>query len=96
MPRIADMRKVFPALILAATCLGAAAQPAVDAHLAAAKKAEGTDFPGTLARLCVVPDTPVGGGGARATPTVPVGMPSRRGCSTISIGWAPKSIPPGR
>jgi metallo-beta-lactamase class B len=68
MPRIADMRNVFPALLLAATCLGAAAQPAVDAHLAAAKKAEGTDFPGTLARLCVVPDTPVGGGGARAIP----------------------------
>ncbi len=54
---------------LAACCVSAAAQPSVDAHLAAAKKAEGTDFPGTLARICVVPDAPVGGGGgARAVP----------------------------
>jgi metallo-beta-lactamase class B len=54
--------------LVAACCLNASAQPMVDAHLAAAKKAEGTDFPGTLARLCVVADTPVGGGGARAIP----------------------------
>ena len=63
------MKYAAAALLLAATCLSAAAQPAVDAHLAAAKKAEGTDFPGTIARLCVVPDAPAGGsGGARATP----------------------------
>jgi metallo-beta-lactamase class B len=62
------MKSAITVLALAACCLSAAAQPAVDAHLAAAKKAEGTDFPGTLARLCVVPDTPVGGGGARAIP----------------------------
>jgi metallo-beta-lactamase class B len=61
------MKNAFPALLLAASCLtsslGASAQPTVDAHLAAAKKAEGTDFPGTIARLCIVPDAPVGGGG---------------------------------
>jgi metallo-beta-lactamase class B len=62
------MKPAITLLALAACCLGAAAEPAVDAHLAAAKKAEGTDFPGTLARLCVVPDTPVGGGGMRAIP----------------------------
>jgi metallo-beta-lactamase class B len=62
------MKPAIALLALAACCLGAAAQPAVDAHLAEAKKAEGTDFPGTLARLCVVPDAPVGGGGVRAIP----------------------------
>jgi metallo-beta-lactamase class B len=62
------MKAALALLTLAAFSLSAAAQPAVDAHLAAAKKAEGTDFPGTLARLCVVPDTPVGGGGVRAIP----------------------------
>lgn len=69
MPHIARMRKSITALALAASCLSAAAQPSVDAHLAAAKKAEGTDFPGTIARLCIVPDAPVGGGGGvRAIP----------------------------
>ena len=72
MPRIADMKNAIAALLLAAGGLGASAQPAVEAHLAAAKKAEGTDFPGTIARLCIVPDAPVGGGagggGARAIP----------------------------
>jgi metallo-beta-lactamase class B len=63
------MKPAFAALALAACCVSAAAQPDVDAHLAAAKKAEGTDFPGTLARICVVPDAPVGGGGGpRAIP----------------------------
>jgi hypothetical protein len=69
MPRIVKMRKSITALALAVTCVSAAAQPSVDAHLAAAKKAEGTDFPGTIARLCIVPDAPVGGGGGvRAIP----------------------------
>src|SRR5438445_1028556 len=72
MPRTADMKKSFAALLLAASCLTpdwtASAQPAVDAHLAAAKKAEGTDFPGTIARLCIVPDAPVGGGGGGPRP----------------------------
>ena len=39
---------------------GAAAQPAansIDAHLAAAKTAAGFDFTGTLARVCVLPQT---------------------------------------
>ncbi|HTC83938.1 MAG TPA: MBL fold metallo-hydrolase [Rhizomicrobium sp.] len=67
------MRKLLSALLLTATSLAAGAQPAVEAHLAAAKKAEGTDFPGTIARLCIVPDAPVGagaggGGGPRPIP----------------------------
>jgi len=62
------MKAAIALLALAACCLPAAAQPSVDAHLAAAKKAEGTDFPGTLARLCVVADVPVAGGGPRAIP----------------------------
>ena len=62
------MKKLLAALLITATSLGAAAQPAVDAHLAAAKKAAGTDFPGTATRLCIVPDAPVGGGGGAATP----------------------------
>jgi metallo-beta-lactamase class B len=40
--------------------VGADAAPSagsVDSHMAAAQKAAGTDFPGTLARLCVVPAT---------------------------------------
>jgi metallo-beta-lactamase class B len=76
MPRIADIRKSVAALILATSCLvpswTASAQPAVDTHLAAARKAAGTDFPGTIARLCIVPDAPVGGatgaGGPRPIP----------------------------
>jgi metallo-beta-lactamase class B len=39
---------------------GAAAQPTasgIDAHLAAAKAAAGFDFTGTLARVCVLPQT---------------------------------------
>jgi len=43
MPRIDKMRKSITALALAATCVSAAAQPSVDAHLAAAKKAEGQE-----------------------------------------------------
>ena len=66
MPRTAEMRKTLTALLLAASCLtagwAASAQPVVDAHLSAAKKAAGTDFSGTIARLCIVPDAPVGGG----------------------------------
>jgi metallo-beta-lactamase class B len=62
------MKKLLAALLITATSLSAAAQPTVEAHLAAAKKAEGTDFPGALARLCVVPDNPVGGGTGAATP----------------------------
>src|ERR1700704_6892422 len=65
------MKNTVAALLLAASCLGASAQPAVDAHLAAAKKAEGTDFPGTIARLCIVPDAPVGGGAGGGPRPVP-------------------------
>ena len=42
---------------------GAAAQPAadsIDAHLAAAKAAAGFDFTGTLARICIAPQTAPG------------------------------------
>src|ERR1700712_4131688 len=62
------MKPALAAIFLAACCLNASAQPAVDAHLAAARKAEGTDFPGTLARICVVPDALAGSGGPRAIP----------------------------
>ena len=47
---------------------GASAQPAangIDAHLAAAKAAAGFDFTGTLARICVAPQT---GPGADVAP----------------------------
>jgi len=56
------MKRLLAVLLVTATSWGAAAQPAVDAHLSAARKAAGTDFPGTIARLCIVPDAPVGGG----------------------------------
>src|SRR5260370_22277832 len=49
----------------------AVAQPAaneVDAHLAAAKAAAGFDFTGTLARVCVAPQT---GPGAHVAPPPP-------------------------
>jgi metallo-beta-lactamase class B len=62
MPRAVKLLKTLSAALLAASCLGASAQPAVDEHLSAARKAAGTDFPGTLARLCIVPDVPTGGG----------------------------------
>ena len=70
------MKKLLAALLITATSLGAAAQPAVDTHLAAAKKAAGTDFPGTLGRLCVVPDNVVGGGPGAGAP-VPRPIPDR-------------------
>src|SRR5690242_14572317 len=62
------MKKLLAALLLTATSLAASAQPAVDSHLAAAKKAEGTNFPGAIARLCIVPDNPVGGGAGLPRP----------------------------
>jgi len=76
-PRIAEMKKRLATLLLTAATLSAAAQPAVDAHLAAAKKAEGTDFPGTIARLCIVPDNPVGTGPAAAGAATPRPIPER-------------------
>src|SRR5207237_2283242 len=66
------MKRLLAALLVTATSLSAAAQPAVDAHLAAAKKAAGTDFPGTIARLCIVPDAPVGGGAGGAGAPRPI------------------------
>ena len=62
------MKKLLAALLVTATSLSAAAQPVIDAHLAAAKKAAGTDFSGTIARLCIVPDAPVGGGAGGPRP----------------------------
>jgi hypothetical protein len=46
------------------------AQPAnaIEAHLAAAKAAAGFDFAGTLARICIAPQTAPGGGGAAPPP----------------------------
>ena len=59
------MRFHFPAALVIAASLGVAgaqAQPAdtVDAHLAAAKRAAGFDFTGTLVRTCVAPQTAPG------------------------------------
>ena len=51
------------AIVAALAATGAAAQPAansVDAHLAAAKAAAGFDFTGTLARICIAPQTAPG------------------------------------
>ncbi len=48
------------AVMAAIGCASADAQPAattIDAHLAAAKKAAGFDFPGLLAALCIAPRT---------------------------------------
>jgi metallo-beta-lactamase class B len=64
----------FAATVATATALcatGAVAQPApgaADAHLAAAKAAAGFDFTGTLARICVAPQT---GPGADVRPAPP-------------------------
>ncbi|HET7086704.1 MAG TPA: MBL fold metallo-hydrolase [Rhizomicrobium sp.] len=62
------MRRLLAALLLAASSLGVSAQPAVDAHLAAARKAEGLDFPGTIARLCIIPNAPRENSGPRPIP----------------------------
>src|SRR3954451_10003968 len=58
------MKSLFRTLMLI-SALGAAAataQPAdsIDQHLAAAKAAAGFDFPGTLARICIAPQTAPG------------------------------------
>ena len=68
------MRKTIAAtLLLGGAIAVASAQPAsdpIDAHRAKAKAAAGLDFPGTLARLCVVPRAGEGRGrsGPRAIP----------------------------
>ena len=53
------MRRVsFAAVLLIISAMSASAQTgtdAIDAHLTAAKTAAGFDWPGTLARLCIVP-----------------------------------------
>src|ERR1019366_7530593 len=44
--------------VVAVLAAGAAAQtPEIDSHLAAAKAAAGFDFTGTLARICIAPQT---------------------------------------
>src|SRR5262249_57489585 len=51
------------AIVAALGVVRAVAQPAantVDAHLAAAKAAAGVDFTGTLARICIAPQTAPG------------------------------------
>src|SRR5215475_2436541 len=51
------------AIVAALGAVRAVAQPAanpVDAHLAAAKAAAGFDFTGTLARICIAPQTAPG------------------------------------
>lgn len=66
------MKSRLTALFLAASCLAASAQPAVNPHLVAAKLAAGTDFSGTATRLCIVPDNLMGrqpgAAGPRAIP----------------------------
>jgi metallo-beta-lactamase class B len=61
------------AIMIAGLSLQADAQPTNDAaaHLAAAKKAAGTDFTGTLARTCVSPDPATIGGGNNAQRVIP-------------------------
>jgi metallo-beta-lactamase class B len=53
------MRKEFAAALVMTAGIGLAAADAapdsIDAHQVAAQKAAGTDFPGTLARLCISP-----------------------------------------
>jgi metallo-beta-lactamase class B len=59
------------AIVAALGATGALAQPAattIDAHLAAAKAAAGFDFTGTLARICIAPQT---GPGADVRPPPP-------------------------
>ncbi|HWY62946.1 MAG TPA: MBL fold metallo-hydrolase [Rhizomicrobium sp.] len=60
------MKKHFgAALVMAAGLVGANAAPdTVDSHVLAAQKAAGTDFPGTLARVCI---QPAGGSDATAS-----------------------------
>src|SRR5258706_6891177 len=62
----------------------------VNVHLAAAQRAAGLDYPGLLARVCIVPPTggdaaagrPPARGGHRPTPAAPAprpeGLPPRR------------------
>src|ERR1044071_6677628 len=68
-----------------------------DAFLKRAKDAAGFDFTGTLARLCIVPQT------APGRDAEPPPAPARETWytdpakySTISTSWAPRSIRPGR
>jgi metallo-beta-lactamase class B len=67
------MKKLLVALLLTAGCLNAAGQPALDPHLAAAKRAAGLDFSGTATRLCIVPDNLMGRtvGGAAGPRAIP-------------------------
>lgn len=63
--------KLRIAAMLALSLGCASAQPQTDtieAHLAAAKRAAGLDFPGTLVRLCLVPRATEGRGGPRVIP----------------------------
>lgn len=64
------IRAALAILVLVGLC-GAAAQPvadSIDSHLAAAKAAAGFDFTGTLARVCVLPQTGPGRDVAPAPP----------------------------
>src|SRR5262249_55279565 len=61
----AMMKNICTVLMITAAlgAAGANAQPAansIDAHLAAAKAAAGFDFTGTLARICIAPQTAPG------------------------------------
>ncbi|HWC63399.1 MAG TPA: MBL fold metallo-hydrolase, partial [Rhizomicrobium sp.] len=65
------------AAVIAAGCTFAGADAApdtVDSHVVAAQKAAGTDFPGTLARLCI---QPAGGSDAQASARAAGASPAR-------------------
>ena len=78
------------------------AQPApnaIDAHLAAAKRAGGFEFRGLLGALCVAPRNSADArrdARGRRRPTGRAGTPSRPRSSTTFISSAPRIVRPGR
>ena len=72
--------------LVAVNARGAGSQPAVDAHVAAAKAAAGEEYKALFDRLCTPPAPPPPATGGHATsrprpdprcPTAPSGTPSR-------------------
>ena len=77
------MKKQFGLALMMAAGIGlgcanaAPASGSIDAHLAAAQKAAGTDFPGTLARTCIVPSGGSDDAAARRGARAPRPTPAR-------------------
>src|SRR5665213_2652239 len=75
------MKKQFGAGLVIAAAIGLgcanAAPDSIDGHLAAAQKAAGTDFPGTLARTCIVPSGGSDDAAARRGARAPRPTPAR-------------------